>query len=569
MVATSGGPGAKLRVLADNPATLDYLGLEVVGRAVVDVICADNTEPITVGLHGPWGSGKSSLLAQIRSNLKLANTTLVVEVNPWEFDSHEDVKGTIIATVLDTLIQNSEPGKAEKLKKLVKRISWTRAAVAVASGALTMSWDLEQLANALTPRPESGPPTTLAGFRDEFADAMNDVGQDRVVLLIDDLDRCLPSATLATLEAVKLFLAVPKMAFVIAADQTMVREAIAVGLGESRRGEAFARDYLDKIVQVPVPLPQPSVHDAECYVAILLAERGGAVPDTEPLVHFAEQRRADGSTPYLFGIGEDVLPAAYLEQAKSIVAGLGSEDLVNPRRMKRFVNALAVRQHTARASGVELDAAVIAKLFMLEHRFNSHVRVLAELNLVERQSRLEEWEGWAHDAENCSAPEDADDSLKRMLAAAPQLADKDTEQYFVLARKLLNARFSEGLGEEANECLRLLLSDDHGVRSRGVELFDEGGDELRRVVVDELMIQAGIQSDPNPPFQAMLRVAKTAPDVAGIAASIRSRRGNLTPGTAHLLVTASEPSLDQLAAELRTDSEVPAIVQKAITSGAR
>ena len=47
-----------LRVLADNPAVVDLLGLRPVARAVADIVCVNNGEPITVGLHGPWGSGK-------------------------------------------------------------------------------------------------------------------------------------------------------------------------------------------------------------------------------------------------------------------------------------------------------------------------------------------------------------------------------------------------------------------------------------------------------------------------------------------------------------------------------
>lgn len=561
-------PTEQLRVLADNPAHIDYLGLGVVAQAVTDVVCADNSEPITVGLHGPWGSGKSSLLAQVRANLLLANKTLVVELNPWEFGAQEDVKGTIIATVLDKLIQNTDTKTAEKLKKLVKRISWTRAAVAVASGALTMSWDLEKLADALTPRPESGPPTTLAGFREEFAEALGDVEQHRVVLLIDDLDRCLPSATLATLEAVKLFLAVPKMAFVVAADQLMVREAIAVGLGESRRGEAFARDYLDKIVQVPVPLPQPTLHDAECYVAILLAERSEASVQLEALVHHADQRRADGSAPYLFGLDNRVLATEHLEKAKSIVAGLANDDLVNPRRMKRFINALAVRHYTTAASGVVLDSAIIAKLFMLEHRFHQHLRTLAELTQLDRQGVLAGWEAWALDAgEGATEPDDASDDLKRLLSAPPLLADEDTEQYFVLTRKLLNSRFTEGLSEEATECLALLLQEENSVQVRGVARFGELTNEMKSVVVDELVMQTGIQSDPSAQIRAMLKVEADAPDASAIATAIQGRKDKLTPGDGFLLGAGKSPAIAELVAALGTDPDVPALARRAITGG--
>lgn len=554
-----------LRVLADNPAVIDYLGLEVVAQAVTDVVCADNSEPITVGLHGPWGSGKSSLLSQVRANLKLADKTIVVEVNPWEFGAQEDVKGTIIATVLDKLIQKAGSSKTKKLKDLVERISWTRAAAAVASGALTMSWSLKELALALTPRPADGPPTTLAGFRDDFAAALNEIEQHRVVLLIDDLDRCLPSATLATLEAVKLFLAVPKMAFVVAADQTMVREAIAVGLGETRRGEAFARDYLDKIVQVPVTLPQPTLHDAECYVAILLEERSRIGVQIDALVQHADLRRSDGKTPYLLGVETQLLAAEHLEQAKNIVHGLANDDLVNPRRMKRFINSLAVRQHTAAASGVVVESAIVAKLFMLEHRFPTHLRELAELARPQRQALLAGWEAWALDAEEGAvAPTDESDDLKRVLSATPLLAAEDTEQYFVLARKLLHSRFSEGLGEIAAVCLDLLLHDNTAKQRHGVDQFTGLDIESQRTIVGELVTQTGTITNPANQIRAMLNVVDVAPDQEAIAAAIRGRKETLSAGAGFAMSSSKSPAIVELSADMQVDDAVPKLAKRAI-----
>ena len=71
------------------------------------------------------------------------------------------------------------------------------------------------------------------------------------------------SATVATLEAIKLFLSVPGMVFVIAADQEMVRDAIAMNLGDSKAADRFAQRYLDKIVQLPISLPDLPAHEAE------------------------------------------------------------------------------------------------------------------------------------------------------------------------------------------------------------------------------------------------------------------------------------------------------------------
>ncbi len=84
-----------------------------------------------------------------------------------------------------------------------------------------MQWDLKTLVEAFTPRLKEQP-ESMAGFRDAFGEmvsALPDVR--RVVVLVDDLDRCLPDAVMATLEAIKLFLSVERMVFVIAADQAI------------------------------------------------------------------------------------------------------------------------------------------------------------------------------------------------------------------------------------------------------------------------------------------------------------------------------------------------------------
>ena len=117
----------------------------------------------------------------------------------------------------------------------------------------------------------------MAGFKEQFARLVEDLPSvERVVVLVDDLDRCLPSAVMATLESIKLFLAVPQMAFVIAADQDMVRDSIAVSLGETNRSGAFAVRYLEKIIQLPITLPRLAITDAEAYIGLLLSAADGA-----------------------------------------------------------------------------------------------------------------------------------------------------------------------------------------------------------------------------------------------------------------------------------------------------
>ena len=70
-----------------------------------------------------------------------------------------------------------------------------------------------------------------------------------------------------TLEAIKLFLSVPKMAFVVAADEALVRAAIARHFDASQQGGRMAGDYLEKIVQIPLAIPALGQGDTEAYLA--------------------------------------------------------------------------------------------------------------------------------------------------------------------------------------------------------------------------------------------------------------------------------------------------------------
>ena len=91
-----------------------------------------------------------------------------------------------------------------------------------------------------------------------------------LVVLIDDLDRCLPERLIETLEAIKLFVSVPRTAFVIGADPRIVRHAISTRYvkrqlehsGEPsemrREEEGLVQDYLEKLIQVPYQLPRLS-----------------------------------------------------------------------------------------------------------------------------------------------------------------------------------------------------------------------------------------------------------------------------------------------------------------------
>ncbi len=117
----------------------------------------------------------------------------------------------------------------------------------------------------------------LACFRQEFIELLSArelVDVRRIVVLIDDLDRCAPVTIVDTLDTIRRFLAVPKMAFIVAIDENQAAESISPIISLASRSETYSKGqpgrlYLDKIVQVAVPIPTLTRFDTEAFLVLL------------------------------------------------------------------------------------------------------------------------------------------------------------------------------------------------------------------------------------------------------------------------------------------------------------
>jgi hypothetical protein len=143
---------------------------------------------------------------------------------------------------------------------------------------------------------------------------------------------------------------------VLAADQDMVRDAISVSLDGARRGDVFAKRYLEKIVQLPIALPRLSATDAEAYIGLLIVGRSMNEADLGALAAHVRTRRNAHQTPLLHDFdGLAVKPAEDdLALASQLAEGLSADRRSNPRQIKRLLNAFGVRESIARARGVTI-----------------------------------------------------------------------------------------------------------------------------------------------------------------------------------------------------------------------
>lgn len=569
----------------DNPAVEDLLGFDGVADAVVRVLGAGGLDPVTVGVQGAWGGGKSTVLNLIAERLEPLDHILVVRVDPWEFDDSQDVRGTLISLVLDALEtrltqSGDDPagGHLEhltrRLRLLRRRIAWGRVAKVLATSAVSLvpgAGALAPLVDMFTPvGPASGgapgegdaveSPQSMAGFREEFQALMaEDIGVNRVAVLVDDLDRCLPSATVATLEAIKLFLSVKKMAFVIAADEDLVRASVDRHLGGTRDGR-FAALYTEKIVQIPVSLPVLTKDDAQAYIALLLSFSSHMDRAQEAaMVQRALERRRAGAAPYVVPSDDGAAGPTpeVLVMAATAANGLSADRWQTPRAVKRFLNNLAVREHITRAGGADLELSVLVRMYVLELRHLEEFTLLAGLPADGRATLVQAWEGWATDRDDAARPDGVGEQTKAWARTEPSLVGRAAEidRYLSLAATLRSdVSFGGAMDADQRELVEQLLSDSDTHRRVGVAAAAAAGPATHQVVVHALADHLLTVPDPEHVIDSLASLAAAAATAASLVVTVLSRRAALDRLEVHHV-----PMLEELPEVLRAISSTPDI----------
>ena len=409
-------------ILSDNETKVDLLNNEAIARTIVTLLRERPDHPVTIGVHGDWGAGKSSVLEMIEAAINADEHVLCLKFNGWRFQGFEDAKIALIEGIVTGLIEErplmTKAGDA--VKDIFHRIDLLKAAKKAGGLALTAyagfhglgvhalaipaflntleGWasdptklTKENVESVLSGakgllKPNSEPtnvPEEIAGFRKAFDHLLDKADIDQLVVLIDDLDRCLPDTAIETLEAVRLFLFTSRTAFIVAADEAMIEYAVRKhfpDLPDTTGPQTYARNYLEKLIQVPFRIPALGETETRIYVTLLFvgAELGEDDPEFSKLIAVARERLKRpwmGTTLDTATVRKTLgAKADRVQNALILSAQLGpilaSGTKGNPRQIKRFLNTLLLRQSSANARGFgdDVKLPVLAKL-MLAERF--------------------------------------------------------------------------------------------------------------------------------------------------------------------------------------------------------
>ncbi|MDF7822831.1 P-loop NTPase fold protein [Pontiellaceae bacterium B12227] len=549
----------------DHESERDLLGVQHLVCSAVDIVNSDNLLPATIGVFGDWGSGKSSVIQMIERDLKSQGDVILLSFNGWLFEGYDDAKTALMETIIDEISSQKTLGNRAKVLavNLIRKVNWFRAvgsavkygAATIAGGPVGLSAvagiDAVALAKKAGEKIEDLKPEDVSAlledekkhtlrkgireFRENFESFLNEAKIKKLVVVIDDLDRCLPDTIIETLEAIKLFLFVPGSAFIIGADERLVRFAVRSRFPELPGDRTdVGRDYLEKLIQYMIRVPLMSKTDTENYIALLFSLPHLSDGDLEKVCEWAlgpksiQEGRSFGLSSASEVLEEVPEPLkeelALAERISPILADVMNG---NPRQCKRFLNTLMMRLKMAASREVEIQQRVLAKLMILEYLRPETFKKLAGWQISQNgvppqivclEDALAQ-PGIGKEAEKKDAERNAgttpksnadkikmdtelgvlfaEDWFKEWLTLEPKLAGIDLRPYFYFSRDSLStlSYTAKRLSSAAREILLKILSPSEAVREGALKLGEDVSPVDAASIFEELAEKAKHSED--------------------------------------------------------------------------
>lgn len=310
-------------ILDDLPSENDALDFTPYVETLVDV-CRFASTPLTIGVFGTWGSGKTSLMKMVQKGLP--SNFIISWFNAWKYEKEQTIWRVLLLQVLMAVrnaipsdkvddVQQLEDLKTSLYKPIDRdkvgdiKIEWGKMGTGVAEGALqiglaflpggTIIKDLvkefrsvdksesafEKIISAVhreSAKIHIDQIEFLEQFYERFARLINTyiVSEERrLVIFVDDLDRCLPEKAIEVLEAIKLFVDVPGCIFVLGLDPDVIARGVEIkyrDFNKSRDGQINnpidGTRYLEKIIQLPFQIPLIDPGGMENFIRSLSTE---------------------------------------------------------------------------------------------------------------------------------------------------------------------------------------------------------------------------------------------------------------------------------------------------------
>lgn len=281
--------------ITDSPISKleeDYLRIEKYAISLSKFIQQSDT-PITVGLQGEWGTGKTSLMSLLLEQFNdEANRNEIASswVNTWEYSMFKGAKETtpsVLKGMLDKLKDSCKERGVWTLKddakstfnKAGKFLSGIANQVVANQTGINVKDAVDSNSESYVAEIAEVKKMISGLIQELINDEKNPV--KKVVFFVDDLDRILPSDAVEVLESLKNIFDIPNCVFILAIDYDVVVKGLESKFGpKTKENEREFRSFFDKIIQVPFTMPV-GAYDISSFLKNKLAELNVEINDEE------------------------------------------------------------------------------------------------------------------------------------------------------------------------------------------------------------------------------------------------------------------------------------------------
>ena len=317
-----------VRLISDRPVTDSLLfGFDAYAETLSGMIAnKENATPLVMGIHGPGGAGKTTLMKAIKTRLdsdalsdgKRYRRCKTVWLQAWKYEHENQILTAIIETIFKAMAADGFFSLARaKVETVIRRID--KSAIFASLSGLISGVDISEFFSGLQHKARLGHFDTFQKFLDDMiwtflnwrfklsGQEKPDDKKGAFVIFIDDIDRCVPEGIVALLKTIQLFMYRPGCICVLAGAGETIRRA-----WDQEYGSARTRDCLKKIFQLEFTLPRIPASD---------------------LLDLVEDKKNQ------------------LHLIKEFLPVIGPAIDCNPRHFKRFVNNLNLLYGLLRSSG--------------------------------------------------------------------------------------------------------------------------------------------------------------------------------------------------------------------------
>ena len=341
----------------------DLLKVEKYSQALSNFITRSDT-PITIGLQGEWGTGKTSLMSLLLEDFNEKNIACSW-VNTWEYSMFRGANETtpgVLRGMLEKL--KISCGKNWTLKdegeKKFKKAARFLGGLANQIIANQTGVNLMEASDGVSDNERATAEIAeIKGLISELIQSLiNDQNNSyqKVVFFVDDLDRIPPGDAVEVLEALKNIFDIPNCIFILAIDYDVVVKGLESKFGpKTEENEREFRSFFDKIIQVPFSMPT-GTYDIENFLVEKLNSIGIQISDEEKELY-----------------------------TKAVKHTIG----FNPRSLKRYLNSFSLINHLKEIESEENNPQ--GDEFMLFALLGIQISYPKIFRLLSQQSNFTQW----------------------------------------------------------------------------------------------------------------------------------------------------------------------------------